>query len=262
MNPIARLILVRVGYLALAAVCGIALWLAFLAVFNVSDLVGIRPWQVWSSITTDPGATHARNVLFEYLGQTIRDFGVGYLIGLAIAVVLAVAFSLSVTLENVFMPTAMVLRSIPVIVITPLLTLVFGIGVAGTAAIVTLVVFLPALANILFGLRAAQVQHGDLVRAFGGGGWALLVKVALPGALPALLASARVAIPLSVTGAMIGEWLATGQGLGGYIARSAGDFGFVAMWASAVAVTVFTMLAYTAVSIVDTLVQRRFGALA
>ena len=259
---VARLVGVRVGYLLLAAVCAVVLWIVLLTVFDVSDLIGIRPWQVWSSLTSDPGAARARTDLFTYLGQTIRDFGVGYLIGLAIAMTLAVVFSVSVTLENVFMPTAMVLRSIPVIVITPLITLIFGLGVLGTTAIVTLVVFLPALANVLFGLRAAQRQHGDLIRAFGGGAGVLLGKVAIPGALPALLASARVAVPISVTGAMIGEWLATGQGLGGYISRSAGEFSYAAMWASAVAVTAFTMVVYTVVGIADTLVQRRFGALA
>jgi ABC-type nitrate/sulfonate/bicarbonate transport system permease component len=261
MNGVGRLVALRLGYLLAAGAAAIVLWIVLLAVFDVSTLIGIRPWTVWSYLVTDPGASAVRRELLGYLGETARDFGAGYLVGLAIAFVLAVSFSLSSTLENVFMPTAMVLRSMPIIVITPLITLLFGLTVIGVTAIVTLTVFLPVLANVLAGLRAAQAQHGDLVLALGGNRLHLLFKVALPGSLPALLAGARLAVPLSVTGAMVGEWLATGTGLGGYISRSTNNFGYDGMWAAAVLATAFTMLVYTAVSIVDTLVHRRFGSL-
>ncbi len=41
-----------------------------------------------------------------------------------------------------------------------------------------------------------------------------LRKVQFPSALPALFASARIAAPLALVGALLAEWLATGQGLG------------------------------------------------
>ncbi|MEA9985160.1 ABC transporter permease [Subtercola sp. RTI3] len=261
MPTISRLVVNRVALVLLAAVIATIIWILFLQVFHISPLIGKSPSDVWSYLFSAKKADANRIEISGYLLATIRDFAVGYLVGLAVAFVAAVFFSLSVTLENVFMPTATILRSIPVIVITPLITLLFGVGIGGVTAIVTLVVFLPALANVLFGLRQAQAQHGDLVYAYGGSNFDLLWKVALPGSLPAVMASARISIPAAVTGAMIGEWLATGEGLGGFISRSAGSFGYDAMWASAVLITGFTMLAYTVVSILDALVQRRFGAL-
>lgn len=253
-----RVTLNRVGLLLLAMVLAVVIWALFLQVFDISSLIGKNPAHVAEYLFSDEKAADNRSKLFGFLGETARDFGIGYAIGLGTAFVLAVLFSLSPSLENVLMPTAMVLRCIPVIILTPLVTLLFGIGVEAVAAIVTLVVFLPALANVLAGLRAAQERHGDLVRAYGGSGLDLLWKVALPGSLPAVLASARISIPAAVTGAMIGEWLATGDGLGGFISRSSGSFGYDAMWASAVVVTGVTMVAYTVVSIVDALVQKRF----
>lgn len=260
-RSVARLVLARVSLTVLAAVVAIVAWWAVLRIFDVSDLIGQRPDQVWAYLFTDDEAGANRTELLGYLNQTLRDCGVGYLIGLGFAFVLAVLFSLSTVAENVLTPTAMVFRMIPIVVMTPLVTLIFGIGVGGVTAIVTLSVFLPALANILFGLRQAQVRHGDLIHAFRGNTWQLLVKVALPGSLPALFASARISVPAAVTGAMIGEWLATGDGLGGFISRSAGAFGYDAMYASAAVIAAVTMLFYTVVSIVDSLVERRFGAL-
>jgi ABC-type nitrate/sulfonate/bicarbonate transport system permease component len=164
-------------------------------------------------------------------------------------------------LERIVMPTAMVLRSIPLVVLTPLITLIFGIGQTGVTAIVIIVVFLPALANILYGLRSVSGEHRDLVLAYGGSSWTVLRKVALPAAVPSTLASARIAVPSAVTGAMIAEWLSTGKGLGGAISRAAGSFGYDAMWASAITVAAVTMLAYAVVSIADSLVQDRMGRL-
>jgi ABC-type nitrate/sulfonate/bicarbonate transport system permease component len=64
------------------------------------------------------------------------------------------------------------------------------------------------------GLRPASRQSADLARAYGGGTWTVARKVMLPSSLPALFASARIAVPGAVVGAMLTEWLATGQGLG------------------------------------------------
>jgi ABC-type nitrate/sulfonate/bicarbonate transport system permease component len=255
-----KITLNRVGLLLLAMVLAVVIWSLFLRVFDISTLIGKTPTHVLEYLFSDDDAAENRAEVLGFLGETARDFGIGYLVGITTAFVLAVLFSLSPSLENILMPTAMVLRCIPVIILTPLITLVFGVGVPGVAAIVTLVVFLPALANVLHGLRAAQERHGDLVRAYGGSGLDLLWKVALPGSVPSVLASARISIPAAVTGAMIGEWLATGDGLGGFISRSSGSFGYDAMWASAVVITGTTMIAYTVVSIVDALVQKRFDA--
>jgi ABC-type nitrate/sulfonate/bicarbonate transport system permease component len=251
----------RVGTLALAVVVAIGVWIAVLEVFDVSDLIGKRPWQVLDYVLTADGAAEHRATIAADLAVTVRDAGTGYLVGLAAAFALAVVFAVSPVLERIVMPTAMVLRSIPLVVLTPLITLIFGIGQAGVTAIVLLVVFLPALANILYGLRSVSAEHRDLVLAYGGSSWTVLRKVALPAAVPSTLASARIAVPSAVTGAMIAEWLSTGRGLGGAISRAAGSFGYDAMWASAITVAAVTMAVYAVVSVIDTLVQERMGRL-
>jgi ABC-type nitrate/sulfonate/bicarbonate transport system permease component len=164
------------------------------------------------------------------------------------------------SIEKLFMPGVMLMRSVPLLVLTPLLTLVFGVNLWSVVAITTLIVFFPAMINIVAGLRGVNQQLVDLVRAHDGSTWTVLRKVSFASALPALFASARLSVPSAMTGAMVGEWLATGEGLGGSVARAAANFGYGEMWASAVVVTVVTMLFYAIVSVADTFVVRRFGA--
>lgn len=251
----------RIGTLALAVLVAIGVWVLVLEVFDVSDLVGKRPWQVLEYVLTGDGAAEHRATIGADLLVTLKDAGIGYLAGLAAAFVLAVLFCVSPVLERIVMPTAMVLRSIPLVVLTPLITLIFGLGQAAITTIVIIVVFLPALANILYGLRSVSGEHRDLVLAYGGSSWTVLRKVALPAAVPSTLASARISVPSAVIGAMIAEWLSTGAGLGGAISRAAGSFGYDRMWASAITIAAVTMLAYAVIAVADTLVQERMGRL-
>lgn len=260
-QSVAAFVARRAGTLLLAVVVAIGVWIAVLWAFDVSDLVGKRPWHVLEYLVTGEGAAGHRSVVAANLGITVRDAGIGYLVGLAAAFLLAVVFCVSPVAERIVMPTAMVLRSIPLVVMTPLITLIFGIGQAGVTAIVIIVVFLPALANILYGLRSVSGEHRDLVTAYGGTSWTVLRKVALPAAVPSMLASARISVPSAVTGAMIAEWLSTGEGLGGAISRAAGSFGYDEMWASAITIAAVTMVAYAAVAVADSLVLDRMGQL-
>jgi len=114
--------------------------------------------------------------------------------------------------------------------------------------------------NIVAGLRSVNPQLVELVRAYDGSTWTVLRKVSFAAALPALFASARLSVPTAMTGALVGEWLATGEGLGGSVARASGAFGYGEMWASAIVITIVTMAAYWVVAVLDALVVQRFGA--
>lgn len=246
----------RVLILLLAIAVAAAAWQ--LLVLEVSPLVSRTPVKVveylGAIVGTPEGAT-----LWSAALETLRDFSIGIAGGLTASFALAILFCVSLTVERIMMPTTMLLRTIPVIVVAPLITLVFGIGAAGVAAITIVVVFFPSLAVMLLGLRDAQAEYGDLFRAYRGSTVAMLRKAAIPGALPSVMAAARLAVPASMTGAMIAEWLATGEGLGGYISRSVGSFGYDVVWAGAALVTVFTMVSYTAVDIVEAIVRRRYS---
>ena len=246
-TSIPRFILRRMVMTMLAIIVTCVLWTLILEIFKVNTMIGKRPWDVYRFLFVGDGAAQNRQTLGADLLVTVRDAGIGYVAGLLTAFILALLFCFSPILENIIMPTAMVLRSIPLVVMTPLITLIMGIGQKSVTTLVIIVVFLPALANILYGLRNVSGEHRDVIRAFGGNALTLLLKVSLPGSIPS-----------AVVGAMIAEWLSTGEGLGGSISKAVAAFSYSRMWASAVTIALVTMVAYSVMSIIDDLVARLY----
>jgi ABC-type nitrate/sulfonate/bicarbonate transport system permease component len=157
------------------------------------------------------------------------------------------------------MPIAMIVRSVPLVAMTPLIVLIFGRGLGGVTVIVAIVVFFPALVNMVFGLRSAPSQSADLVRVYGGGPWTTLFKVSLPSSLPAFFAAARISVPGALIGGTLAEWLATGKGLGYRMQHDISTFVYADLWASVVLVTVTSLVLYAAVGVVESAVLARRG---
>src|SRR6185503_8401102 len=101
----------------------------------------------------------------------------------------AVVMALLPTFEQAVMPTAIVLRSIPIVAMAPLIALVFGRGLLGVTVVVGLVTFFPTLVLVITGLRSAPAQACDLIIACGGSRFTAMRKVQMPYALPALFAA-------------------------------------------------------------------------
>jgi ABC-type nitrate/sulfonate/bicarbonate transport system permease component len=238
----------------------VPLWLGLLNVFAIDRFVARSPVDVWRYLVTSVHAAADRAKVLSGLGQTLTDAGFGFVAGLVAAVVVALVFVLVRSAEQALLPIAVLLRSVPLVAMTPVLTLVFGRGVAGVTVISGIVVFFPALVTMTFGLRSASRQAAELCRAYGAGDWTVARKVMLPSALPALFASARVGVPGSIVGAMLAEWLATGQGLGYAMLQDANLFDYDHLWASVAVLTLVSVLFYNAIAAVETVVLARFSA--
>jgi len=245
--------------IGVAVVLMVAGWLAYLAFFDVDSSVGKTPGAVWEYLVTSRGAGQHRDVVFTALGQTLADAALGYAGGLVAAVVLAVVFVLSGPVEQAFMPIVMLLRSVPLVAMTPVILLAFGRGAAGVAVIGGVVVFFPAMVNMVLGLRSTSRQVTELVLAYGGNRFTVIRKVALPSALPALFASARISVPAALIGALVAEWLATSGGIGGAIPNAIGGFDYDQVWSDIVVLTGASLVIYTAVAVLESVVLTACG---
>jgi len=237
----------------------IGLWWAAVAMLGISPLIAKTPADVWSYLIHGAHAGSSGQSVWGGLGRTLLDAAYGFVAGMAAAVVVAVSFVLSRIIAGMLLPLAVLLRAVPLVAMAPVLTLVFGRGIVSTMVIAGIVVFFPALVTMTYGLRSASRQSADLVRAYGGGTPAVLRKVMLPSALPALFASARIAAPGAVVGAMLAEWLATGVGMGYGMLLDANTFNYVDIWASASLLTAVSVLLYNLISIAESAVLARFS---
>lgn len=244
----------------LTLVIVIVAWWAVVNLTGISPYVAKGPAQVWEFLFTDVDAADNRAAMAPLLAQTVQDAALGFVVGMTVALILAVAFSLSRAIEAGVMPLALLLRSVPLVAIAPVIILITGRGTPASVAVIgSIVVLFPALASILFGLAQASAQSLDLVHVYGGGRFAQLRKVNVPGALPSLFAAARVSVPGAVTGALLAEWLSTGTGIGGMIQKFSAQAKFDDLWASVALITLLTLVLYNVVQIIENLVLARMG---
>jgi len=237
-------------------------WQLFLTLFHVNHFIGRGPLDVWRYVTTGDDAAAARSRLLHNSYTTLEDAFIGLVAGTSAAIICAIAFNLNRSIEQTVMPIAMVLRSVPLVAMTPLIALIFGRGLWCVTIVAGIVTFFPTLVNVTLALRSTGQAEVDLFEAYGASRLTMLWKAQLPGALPALFASLRVAAPLALVGAVLAEFLVTAKGLGYLLETSMASSVYNQLWAAVVLVTMYSIILYSVIAAIEKVVLRRFGAVA
>ena len=132
------------------------------------------------------------------------------------------------------LPLLLVSQAVPVFAIAPLLTLWFGFGMASKVVMATMIIFFPVATAFYDGLRRTDPGLLDLAATMGATKGAMLWRIRLPSALPALASGLRVAAAVAPIGAVVGEWVGASAGLGYLMlhanGRSQADVMFAALF--------------------------------
>ena len=235
------------------------LWVFALWAFDVSPYIGKNPLDVFNFLFTVDIASENQTLVATALGQTMYDASIGFAVGITLASLIAVLFALSKGIEQALMPIAMLLRSVPLIAMTPIIILIFGREQLTVAVMGAIVVLFPALVNIVFGLRSVSPVMGDLVEVYGANQLKQLRTVAFPSSLPAFFAALKISVPGAITGALLVEWLATGTGIGYGIVSAVGRAKASEVWAYVVVITVVSIVLYNLLALIEDYVLERFG---
>ena len=234
-------------------------WWGYLAVFDVSPFVGKSPTDVLSYLTTVDDAAENRSAVASALGITLVHGGIGYVAGLTVGVAAAVLFVQFPVVERIMTPIAVAFRTVPIIVIIPVLILSLGRGLGAVVAITAIVTFFPTLANTQNGLARVPVDGFSVMRSYDASRWTTLWRLQLPYTLPAIFASARIAVPSALLAATLAEWLATGDGLGHFIVASRSQSDYAGLWAGAAVLTIVSVIVYGLVTAVERLVLAKYS---
>lgn len=239
-----------------------AVWTFGLRLFGISPFVGRTPAEVLSYLADNSDSPDGQNhfvALLPDLGRTLLDTGMGFLLGLAAAIVVASVFLVFPTFERALMPMALFFQSVPLVAIAPVLIIIFGRGQFTVAMMGAIIVFFPALVNIGSALKNVPPALIDLVRTYGAGRATELVKVRIPACLPAIFAAIRIAVPGALSGALLAEWLATGQGIGSTVITAVGRADTDMVWASVTVVTVTALILYGLAALLENVARKRWG---
>jgi ABC-type nitrate/sulfonate/bicarbonate transport system permease component len=233
-------------------------WVVSVALVD-NTFVAKGPAEVYEFLFADDDAAQTRAEIATALGVTLGDAAIGFVAGMLAATVVAALIVLFRPVETAVMPVALILRAVPLIALTPIIRLLFSDELVRVAVVSGIVVLFPALVNIVQGLRSVSTQMSDVVHVYGGGPFALLVKVAFPSALPALFASVRISVPGAITGALLAEWLITGRGIGSMVVNAVGQSENNLVWTCVLVVTLASLALYLLAQIAESFVLARYG---
>ena len=156
--------------------------------------------------------------LVHHAWITLNATFVGFLIGTALGVVLAVGIVHSRVMDLSVMPWAIVSQTIPIVALAPMIIVVlYSIGVQGLlpkAVISAYLSFFPVVVGMVKGLRAPDAMQMDLMRTYNASRATAFWKLRLPSSVPYLFASLKIAIAASLVGAIVGELPVQQGGLG------------------------------------------------
>jgi NitT/TauT family transport system permease protein len=198
---------------------GLALgsFLAFVALWQGVVWLGGYP----AFILPPPAAVAGRCVglladgsLWHHTWVTLREVLAGLGLGTLVAILLGYALAHSSMTERVLAPFIVASQSIPVVAIAPLLVIWFGTGLLSKIVVCALTVFFPILVNTVVGVRSVERGLHDLMRAMEANRWQTIWLLEVPAALPVLLGGLKVGATLAVIGAVVGEFVASSEGLG------------------------------------------------
>lgn len=221
--------------LAAAAAAGLA---------SLPDYVLPAPGAILNVLIDD------RRMLLSNLAPTAQQAGLGFLIGNGAAIALAILLVHVPSLLRPLMSLAVLVRGLPIIAITPLLTVWLGLGMAPKIAAVTLMVFFPTLIVSLRALSSVDRAHLDVMAVYGASTRDVLLRLRLPSALPYILESLKVAAPTAVLGALVAEWLGAREGLGHVMAIAAYEFRTDVLWATLLTSSALSLAAYWLVGLI------------
>ncbi|MCW5953922.1 MAG: ABC transporter permease subunit [Propionibacteriaceae bacterium] len=214
------------------------------------------PTDVIGFLTQDGNVVELLDALSGSLGLV----ALGYVVALCVAITLASAIVLSPWMERAVMPLAVIVGSIPIIVITPVMLMLFGRGIGTSVIVCTIVTFFPCLVNIIAGMRSPGRQLIDLTSTLGASRYATLLKVRFPSAVPGLISASKLALPAALSGVILTEFIATGTGIGNYINHGRANFRFNEMWAGISATLVASVLLYSLLAALEIILSRRYTA--
>ena len=216
----------------------------------VTPFLFILIWHLIAAGTTPlilPGPKDVFMRLFSYfvsgrvwphLFMTTQEILAGFVLGSVLGLGFGTLISESVIARKVIMPYIIVTQALPKFALAPMLVIWFGFGMAPKVIIAALIAFFPLVENTYMGLTTTPGSQLELFRALRASRITTLLKLRVPHAIPAIFSGFRVALMLSLVGAVVAEYVGANQGLGALIIVSQGTLDTELMLVAFVVLTV------------------------
>ena len=219
--------------------------------------------ELWKT-TAGTSLTSRRNLLY-HAWVTLSATLLGFAIGTALGILISVGIVHNAAMDRSFMPWVIASQTVPILAVAPMIIVVLNaIGLSGLlpkALISTYLSFFPVVVGMVKGLRSPEMIHLDLMRTYSATRAQGLWKLRWPAAVPFLFASMKVAVAISLVGAIVGE-LPTGAvaGLGARLLVGSYYGQTIQIWSALFMAAALAALLVFAVGAAERITNRRMGA--
>ncbi|MBK8457177.1 MAG: ABC transporter permease [Phyllobacteriaceae bacterium] len=219
--------------------------------------------NLWKNIFTVK-VTSKRSLVY-HSAVTLSSTLLGFLMGTALGVVIAIGIVHVPALAKSFLPWVVASQMVPMLAVAPMIIVILAaIGVTGLlpkALISTYLSFFPVTVGMVKGLRSPEVMHLDLMRTYNASKTKTFIKLRAPASLPFFFASIKVAVAASLVGAIVGE-LPTGAvaGIGSKLLAGSYYSQTIDVWAALIAGSICAVLLVLAVDVARVLAGKAMGA--
>jgi NitT/TauT family transport system permease protein len=142
--------------------------------------------------------------------ETMLAFGISIPLGIALAALMVY----STTAYQALYPNIIFFQLIPKIALAPLFIVWLGIGSSSRITFSIFICFFPILIATVAGLRSVETNMLRLCRSLRMSAWQVLIRVRFPSSPPFIFSGMKVAVTLAIIGVVVGEFIASQQGLG------------------------------------------------
>ena len=190
-------------------------------------------------------------LLTAHLPATMSVVGIGLMISIVLGLGLAILMDCSPVAEKALYPLIIASQTIPTTALAPLFVLWFGYSIWSKVLVTVLMTFFPVTITVFDGFKSVRTDMKELMRSFGASRRQIFLKLKFPAVLPYFFSALKMAIPLSIIGAAIGEWLGAQSGLGYFSRRMMTQLDGAGVFAPILLLSVAAMLLVALVTLLE-----------
>jgi len=189
--------------------------------------------------------------IYRHLSITLTETLLAFVIGTVLGIGVGLWLALTPLALKVMEPYIKAFNAVPRVVLAPIFTLWFGLGIVSKVALGVTLVFFLAFFNTYQGVREVNPVVLANARMLGASGRHLLWHVYLPSTAGWIISSLRASIGFAMVGAVVGEYIGASAGLGYIIAQAEGVFDTTGVFAGMTILVASALILDSAVSVVE-----------
>jgi NitT/TauT family transport system permease protein len=180
----------------------------------------IRPYLIPAPVGVGQALAESGGFIVRHTLITLFEALVGFGLAAVVGVLLAVVIVYAPIIRSFLLPTLVAVNATPKVAIAPVLVIWLGLGLESKYAMAFLLSFFPIVINTARGLADVPPELLNYFRLMRASGYQTFMKARLPNSLPSMFDGFKIALPIAVIGAIIGEFVAAREGIGFQILRA------------------------------------------